>query len=65
MLATAAAAAPGSPDDVGSLLGRLDARRARGLTLQLQRTMGNGGMHAMLVASRPTGPAASPPPAWT
>ena len=36
-----AAAAAGSPDDVGSLFGRLDGRRARGLGLQLQRTIGN------------------------
>jgi hypothetical protein len=51
MLAAAAAGAPGSPDDVGSLLGRLDGRRARGLALQLQRTMGNGGLHRMLASS--------------
>src|SRR4051794_21686794 len=55
MMAAAAGAptppgAPGAPDDVGSLLSRLDSRRARGLALQLQRSMGNGNFRSVLAA---------------
>ncbi len=35
------AAAAGSPEDIETLFGRLDRRRARGLGLQLQRSVGN------------------------
>src|SRR3954462_3795808 len=41
-----ASPAPGAPDDLASLLGQLDARRARGLALQLQRSVGNGRLGA-------------------
>ena len=52
LIAAAAAAPPGAPDDVGSMFGRLDARRARGLALQLQRTAGNAHLRAVIAASR-------------
>ena len=46
------AAAAASPDDIPLLLGRLDGRRARGLALHLQRSMGNRELQSVLLRHR-------------
>jgi hypothetical protein len=54
LFAGAVAAAPGSPDDLSGMLARLDARYARGVVLQLQRTIGNAALQSLIASKRVT-----------
>jgi hypothetical protein len=64
------AAGAASPEDFEAFLGQLDRRRARGLALQLQRSIGNRELIALLSRNRTLqrqgpGDPAGPPPTGT